>query len=88
MIIISGGKGTGKTKALVAQAVAADGILVCENPIAMRERVHGYGIAGLEIISYEEVLTNKSTKPIYIHDINQFIARNFGNIKGYTVCNK
>ncbi len=89
MFIVSGDHGTGKTRALVEKAKAEDGIIVCKDPIAMRERAHSYGITGLNIISYEELYEYKvyseNKKPIYIDDINAFIRHSFPEVKGYTV---
>ena len=85
MFIISGGKGTGKTRALLEKASAENGIVVCKDPDAMRERAHRYGIVGLEIISYGECNFEVHRKPFYIHDINQFITYTVGNVKGYTL---
>ena len=88
MFIVSGGKGTGKTRALIERAKAEDGIIVCYDPIAMRERAHGYGITGLNIISYEDLYECEVEcygKPLFIHDINQFIKYSFHEVKGYTI---
>lgn len=88
MFIISGDKGTGKTKALIERAKAEDGIIVCEDTISMRERAYAYGITGLNLLSYYdfyECKVNKYDKPIYIHDINNFIKYSFQEVKGYTV---
>ena len=87
MTIISGGRGTGKTRMLLEQAQASGGTVVCRDPVVMRARAHKYGIVGLKIISYEE-LGDVIDTSIYIHDINQFLKVRFGNIKGYTQCNE
>ena len=84
MFIISGGKGTGKTKALLEMAKADNGVVVCANPEAMRDRAYRYGIVGLEIVSYAEAYL--TGKPVYIHDINKFIEHNMPEAKGYTLC--
>ena len=86
MIIISGGRGIGKTRMLLEQASASGGTVVCADPKAMRERAYEYGIVGLNIISYEELDT--SEEPVYIHDANKFLVERFGNVKGYTQCNE
>lgn len=86
MIIISGGRGIGKTKMLLEQASASGGVVVCRDPDAMRTRARKYGIIGLDIISYEELTVGE--KPVYIHDINKFLAERFGNVKCYTQCNE
>ena len=88
MFIISGGHGTGKTRALIERAKAEDGIIVCEDTIVMRERAHKYGITGLNIISYDELYECKVErygKPLFIHDINRFITYSFHEVKGYSV---
>ena len=88
MFIVSGGKGTGKTRALLERVKAEDGIIVCDDTIAMRERAYNYGITGLNIISYDELYKCKVdsyNKPLYIHDINEFIRHNFPEVKGYSL---
>jgi hypothetical protein len=89
MFIISGGRGTGKTKALLEKACDNGGIVVCRDPSAMRERAHKYGITNLEIISYEALYSNQvisEDKPVYIHDVNKFITHSFPEVTGYTLC--
>ena len=54
MFIVSGGRGTGKTRTLVERAKSEDAIIVCEDTIEMRERAYSYGITGLNLITYEE----------------------------------
>jgi predicted ATP-dependent serine protease len=91
MITISGGRGIGKTKLLLETAKAEGGVIVCRDPEQMRDRAHKYGITGLEIISYEDLYTNRvisEEKHLYIHDINKFITYNFPEVKGYTLCNE
>jgi hypothetical protein len=91
MFIISGGRGTGKTKMLLEQAEDTGGVIVCRDPDTMRARAHKYGITGLEIISYEDLYNSKAAseeKPVYIHDINKFITYNFPEVRGYTSCNE
>ena len=89
MFIVSGGRGVGKTKKLIEQAVETNGIIVCRDPDIMRARAHSYGITGLVTVSYEE-RANRTivhpSKPVYIHDINSFIEYNFQEVKGFTVC--
>ena len=87
MIIISGGRGIGKTKMLLEQVADNKGILVCKDPETMRARAYKYGITGLNIISYEEL--NKETDgPVYIHDVTKFLIERFGDVRGYTQCNE
>ena len=86
MIIISGGRGIGKTRMLLEQAAATNSVVACSDPNAMRTRAHRYGITGLNIISYAELPNNE--KPVYIHDVDKFLLSSFGDVKGYTQCNE
>ena len=88
MVVIRGGKGTGKTKTLLEQAAAVHGIIVCEDPDIMRERAHRYGITGLEIVSYEDCAFKPYLKPLFIHDINKFLDYNYRNVQCYTLCDE
>jgi hypothetical protein len=88
MFIISGGRGTGKTRALLERAKAEGGIVVCSDPDKLRERAHRCGIVGLDIVGYNDLYTIDSytaSKPVYIHDINKFIEHNMPEAKGYTL---
>ncbi len=84
MFIVSGGKGTGKTRTLLEKAQSEGGIVVCKDPIAMRDRAHRYGITGLDIVGYDDIYF--AGKPVYIHDINKFIEHNMPEAQGYTLC--
>lgn len=89
MFVVSGGRGIGKTKTLLERVKAEDGIIVCDDTIEMRERAYGYGITGLNIMTYDELYeckVDRYDKPIYIHDINEFIKYSFPEVKGYSIC--
>jgi hypothetical protein len=83
MFIVSGGKGTGKTRALLEKAKAENGIVVCENPDLMLQRAHKYGITGLDIVGYGDIYL--AGKPVYIHDINKYIEHSMPEAAGYTL---
>ena len=63
MFIISGEKGTGKTKLLLETAKANNGIVICKDPESMRDRAHRYGITGLDIVGYGDAYL--AGKPVY-----------------------
>ena len=88
MIVISGGRGIGKTRMLLEKVKEENGIVVCKDVFKMREKAHGHGIAGLNIISYEEFdnLENNDSA-IYIHNMHDYLEYKNPNIKGYSVCN-
>lgn len=83
MFIISGGKGTGKTRAFLERAKAENAVVVCKDPATMRCRAYDYGIVGLDIISYGE--DYQAGRPVYIHDINKFIEHKLPEAKCYTL---
>ena len=85
MFIISGGRGTGKTKALLERVKDEDAVLVCEDPNKMRERAYKYGITDLEIICYEEFRGTSSDRPAYIHDINKYLKYIDSKVQGYSL---
>lgn len=90
MFIISGGRGTGKTKTLLQKAADEGATIACADPVAMRERAHKYGITGLNIISYEDVAIFRVAYPdknniVYIHNINKFLETQFSAVKGYSL---
>lgn len=90
MFIISGGKGTGKTRELLEQAKAEDYVVACENPTKMAARAYEYGIFGLTFIHYDDVAIFNATYPdkknsLCIHDVNKFIRTRFPWVQGYSV---
>ena len=88
MFIVSGGRGIGKTRALLERVKSEDAILVCENTMQMRERAYQYGLTGLNLMSYEDFSAlEKVEEPVYIHDINKYVSYGNKNVKGYSVCN-
>lgn len=89
MFVVSGGRGTGKTKALLERVKSQNAILICENTMEMRERAYGYGITGLNLMSYKDFnALEKVEEPVYIHNINKYISYGNRNVKGYSVCNE
>ena len=89
MFVVSGGRGTGKTKALLERVKSQNAILVCENTMEMRERAYGYGITGLNLMSYKDFnALEKVEEPVYIHNINKYISYGNRNVKGYSICNE
>ena len=90
MFIISGGKGTGKTRELLEKAKTTNGVVACENPTKLTARAYEYGIFGLTFIHYDDVAIFNAAYPdkknsLYIHDINKFIRTQFPWVQGYSV---
>lgn len=89
MFVVSGGRGTGKTKVLLERVKEENAIVVCEDTTEMRERAYRYSITGLNIMSYKEFdALEKVEEPVYIHDINKYISYGNRKVKGYSICNE
>jgi hypothetical protein len=85
MFIVSGERGTGKTKVLLERVKDEGAVLVCEDPTKMRERAYRYGITDLEIICYEEFRGSSSDRLAYIHDINKYLKYLDSKVQGYSL---
>lgn len=83
-------KDCGKTGRLMLLAKENNGTLVCKNPKSMEAKAHNYGIFGINIVSYQEFLTNKNNHywKVYIDEIDKFLNFAFEDyciIDGYTL---
>ena len=68
-------RGMGKTKQLMSEAYANNGIFVCQNARHMREKAAAYGFNHLNIMSFEDFISNIKEYPVhYAEDIT---------VKGY-----
>lgn len=85
MFIVSGGRGTGKTRALLEKVQDEGAVLVCEDPTKMREYAQKYDITGLEVICYEEFRGTSSDRPVYIHNINKYLKYLDSKVQGYSL---
>ena len=83
-------KSSGKTGRLFLLAKENNGVVVCANPTAMREKAYGYGITGIDFISYEEYLYPLSeaydtSKPVYIDELEKMLIAYDSMIAGYSL---
>lgn len=82
-------RSSGKTSRLLLLAKENNGIIVCANPVSMREKAYNYGIVGVEFLSYEQyayTIDNYDTsKPIFIDELELFLKKFDSNISGYTI---
>ena len=81
-------RSSGKTSRLMLLAKEHNGILVCSNPYAMKEKAHTYGLTGFDIVSYHELLEcgfNPEHKPVFIDEIDGFLYYLGHSIQGYTL---
>ena len=86
MKIISGGRGTGKTKKMLEMASETGGIVVCRDPADMRERAHSYGIniRQISFVPYNG-LNEGIWAPIYIDNIEQYLKSQCPHLKSFTI---
>ena len=89
MLIISGEKGTGKTRRLIEAAKEHNAIIACSDPAKMLERAHKYGITGITFCSYADLILDDcySDKQVYIHDLNTFLTIACPAVSGFSICN-
>ena len=66
MIRVIDGRGTGKTSRLMLLAKEKNAIIACSNPNAMRIKSEGYGIVGINFISYYDYVNGNYQKGIMI----------------------
>lgn len=89
MYRIIDGRGTGKTSRLLLIAKENNAVVACENPAAMREKAHAYGLTCIDFISYYDLLVNgNSYNQVVIDEIEyfvRFVITNTGTLIGYTL---
>lgn len=89
MYRIIDGRGTGKTSRLLLLAKENNGIIVCSDPIVMRNKAYRYGITGIDFISYSQFdFAHRYNKPVFIDEIDMLLQRKNREIQGYTISNE
>lgn len=83
------GRGTGKTLRLMLLAKENNGVIVCSNPHAMRQKAIAYGLTGFDIISYDDYFSHledyKETKS-FIDELETYFTKYLGaNLGGYSI---
>lgn len=88
MFHIIDNRGSGKTSRLMLLAKEHNGILVCANPYAMKDKAISYGLTGFDIISYIDYMTGNYdiNKPLFIDELDRFLQIiSEDNIAGYSL---
>lgn len=87
MIQIIDERSSGKTSRLMLLAKENDGVLVCANPIAMKDKAYAYGLTGFDIISYCDYIQHNYDygKQCYIDELEHFVRSLGNNLSGYTL---
>ena len=92
MKVIARPVGTGKTKELLAEVQKTNGIVLTLNKRALQEKARTYGIFGLEIVDWNDLLYGNFSqeKPLYVHKLDdvmkEYFWDDFGvNLEGYSI---
>jgi hypothetical protein len=83
-------RGTGKTSRLILLAKEKNAIIACSNPNAMRIKSEGYGISGINFISYHDYINGNYPKGsmVFIDELDCFVRSLGHNLSGYTLSNE
>lgn len=90
MKVISGARGTGKTKRLIEEASTMNGTIVCKYPEKMLEKIFYYGYRGVQVIGYDQYLSNTDTASSNylideIEDFLSFLSNDHGKVSALTI---
>ena len=68
-------RGSGKTSRLMLLAKENNGILVCQNPYAMKNKAQAYGFTDLTIISYKDFFERnyELDMPCFIDELDCYV---------------
>lgn len=87
MYHVIGERGTGKTFKLMQLAQEHNGVFVCQNPQAMKQKALNYGLSGFDIISYIEFnrIFDEIDRIYFIDEIDLFFKEIESQIVGYSL---
>ena len=84
MIRIIEEKNSGKTRKLMEACAKNNGVFVCANPYAAKEKAHAYGIIGIQhFVSYENFVKDIYAYTNYYIDEIENLFKN--RVSGYTI---
>lgn len=65
-------------------------IIACSNPGAMRAKAEGYGIVGLQFISYYDYVKHNYQKgeKVFIDELENFVRSLGGELDGFSLSNE
>lgn len=83
-------RGTGKTSRLMLLAKEKGAIIACSNPNAMKIKAEGYGIIGLNFISYYDYVNGNYPKgsKVFVDELDCFVKSLGHNLSGYSLSNE
>ncbi len=83
-------RGTGKTSRLMLLAKEEGAIIACSNPNAMKIKAEGYGIVGLNFISYYDYVNGNYPKGsmVFVDELDCLVKSLGHNLSGYSLSNE
>ena len=86
MYNIVGARGIGKTYRLLELANKTNGVVICSNPRAMREKAATLGFTEVQdFISYRDSIDERTGQDTFIDDLELYAKALVGrDLKGYT----
>ncbi len=83
-------RGTGKTSRLMLLAKEKGAIIACSNPSAMKIKAEGYGIVGINFISYYDYMNGNYQKGsmVLVDELDCFVKSLGHNLSGYSLSNE
>ena len=83
-------RGTGKTSRLMLLAKEKGAIIACSNPNAMKIKAEGYGIVGINFISYYDYMNGNYQKGsmVLVDELDCFVKSLGHNLSGYSLSNE
>lgn len=85
MYRIVGTRGSGKTYQLLEEANRVGGVVISQNPRAMREKAHYWGFTDIVCVGYEESKDYHYEKPVFVDELEAYARALLGKpLAGYT----
>lgn len=85
-------RGSGKTSRLMLLAKEQNGVIVCNNPSALKNKALNYGIVGIDFVNYQEYIdylqgytSTIDNRPIFIDELEMFIQYLDETVKGFSL---
>lgn len=85
-------RSSGKTSRLMLLAKEQNGVIVCNNPSALKNKALNYGIVGIDFVNYQEYIdylqgytSTINNRPIFIDELEMFIQYLDETVQGFSL---
>lgn len=85
-------RSSGKTSRLMLLAKEQNGVIVCNNPSALKNKALNYGIVGIDFVNYQEYIDYLqgytsiiNNRPIFIDELEMFIRYLDETVQGFSL---